>query len=178
MDSHISHVDHQDIHHCPDPAALPPLSLVLYYVFSATASGDQCCLPTAHRRGLAYCTDGRGSSRLPGILQSQGEPSSLWKSWHAGSPDPHKQPLMACVYIGVCTCLLKQQPSQIQPLYPIPCNPVGNVAAVNQLPFDQACSWLEFAQMCHTCGKTQAFSLTVQMFPDIVMFVDRKHLDV
>lgn len=106
------------------------------------------------------------------------KPSSLWKCWYAVSPDPYKQPPMACVYIGVCMCQLNQPPSQIQPLYPIPCNPVGNVAAVNQFPFDQACSWLEFAQMCHPCGKTQAFSLTVQMFPDIVMFVDRKHLDV
>lgn len=81
-----------------------------------------------------------------------------------------------CVYLSVHVPV-KPMPSQIQCL-PTQCNPVKKVATVNLFPSNQACFWMEFAQMFHMCGKTQAFPFTVQMFLDIVMFVDRKHLDV
>lgn len=88
---------------------------------------------------------------------------------------------MQAVSYRVCVCartrLFNHKPSQIQ-LPPTQCNCVWGGGRLHLLPSDSARSWPGFAQMGRTGGKTQAFPLIIQMFPDIVMFVLRRHLGV
>ena len=140
-----------------------------------TNAGHQSCTGRGWRHALSAAGP---AGRHLAFSVPRGAPSlEAPACCSSGSTHAASYHVCVCVCVRARTCLFNHNPSQIQ-LPPTQCSRVWGGGRLHLLPSDSARSWPRFAQMGRTGGKTQAFPLTIQMFPDIVMFVVRRHLGV